>query len=172
VQETVAKMLDRASALETELEGLVTGIHESAGGLVQRIRDAGGELEDELESIRGELVALRPVEPPALDGEDEELEAPVADLPSAIEPEPEPEPEPVAPEPASAANGASEEAAPAPVSAAAPAGGGGPEGARLVALNMALNGTPREEAARYLTDNFTLDDQDAILDDVYSRVGG
>jgi hypothetical protein len=41
-----------------------------------------------------------------------------------------------------------------------------------VALNMALNGTPREEAARYLAENFQLDDQEAILDDVYSRVGG
>jgi hypothetical protein len=37
---------------------------------------------------------------------------------------------------------------------------------------MALNGTPREEAARYLSDNFQLEDQEAILDDVYSRIGG
>jgi hypothetical protein len=36
---------------------------------------------------------------------------------------------------------------------------------------MALNGTPREEAARYLTENFELEDQEALLDDVYSRVG-
>lgn len=47
----------------------------------------------------------------------------------------------------------------------------GGEGARLIALNMALNGTPREETARYLADNFELADQEAILDDVYSRAG-
>ena len=47
----------------------------------------------------------------------------------------------------------------------------GGEGARLIALNMALNGTPREETAKYLAENFELADQDAILDDVYSRVG-
>ncbi len=45
------------------------------------------------------------------------------------------------------------------------------EGARLIALNMALNGTPREETARYLSDNFDVEDQDAILDDVYQRAG-
>jgi DivIVA domain-containing protein len=61
------------------------------------------------------------------------------------------------------------EAAPAP----SPGGGGaGVEGARLIALNMALSGTPREETARYLAENFELDDTDAMLDDVYSRVGG
>ncbi len=46
------------------------------------------------------------------------------------------------------------------------------EGARLIALNMALNGTPRDETARYLSQNFELDDQDALLDEVYARVGG
>ena len=48
----------------------------------------------------------------------------------------------------------------------------GAEGARLIALNMALNGTPREETARYLEENFDLNNADAILDEVYARVGG
>lgn len=50
--------------------------------------------------------------------------------------------------------------------------GGSGEGARLIALNMALSGTPRDETARYLAENFELDDPDALLDDVYSRAGG
>src|SRR4051794_40789713 len=45
------------------------------------------------------------------------------------------------------------------------------EGARLIALNMALSGTPREETARYLRENFDLDDQDDLLDEVYARAG-
>lgn len=49
---------------------------------------------------------------------------------------------------------------------------GGSEGARLIALNMALNGTPREETERYLAENFELEDRDAVLEDVYARVGG
>jgi hypothetical protein len=36
---------------------------------------------------------------------------------------------------------------------------------------MALNGTPREETARYLEQNFELEDQNALLDEVYARVG-
>ncbi|MFL5859319.1 MAG: DivIVA domain-containing protein [Solirubrobacteraceae bacterium] len=46
------------------------------------------------------------------------------------------------------------------------------EGARLIALNMALNGTPREEAARYLTENFQLPDAGVLLDEVYASVEG
>ena len=80
----------------------------------------------------------------------------------AHDPEPIPGPEPVA---------ASEpEAAPEP--APAPNRPGSiPEGARLVALNMALSGKPRDETARYLRDNYDLEDPDPLLDDVYAKVG-
>jgi hypothetical protein len=44
-------------------------------------------------------------------------------------------------------------------------------GARLIALNMALNGASREEAGRYLAANFELADPAGLLDDVYSRLG-
>jgi DivIVA domain-containing protein len=44
-------------------------------------------------------------------------------------------------------------------------------GARLIALNMALSGTPREETARYLAEHFALADAEALLDDVYERAG-
>jgi hypothetical protein len=57
---------------------------------------------------------------------------------------------------------------------AAPApdpGGGRNEGARLIALNMALSGTPREETERYLNENFEIEDVDGMLDDVYARAG-
>lgn len=46
------------------------------------------------------------------------------------------------------------------------------EGARLIALNMALNGTPREETARYLSENFQLRDRNRLLDEVYASVEG
>jgi hypothetical protein len=49
---------------------------------------------------------------------------------------------------------------------------GSGEGARVIALNMALRGTPRDETARYLAENFELDDPEALLDDVYARAGG
>ncbi len=45
------------------------------------------------------------------------------------------------------------------------------EGARLIALNMALNGTPRDETDRYLAENFSVEDRAGLLDDVYARLG-
>ena len=45
------------------------------------------------------------------------------------------------------------------------------EGARLIALNMALNGTPRDETDRYLAENFQLEEREKLLDEVYARVG-
>jgi hypothetical protein len=76
------------------------------------------------------------------------------DEPEEPEPEPEAEPETLEPRPKPGADGARAS-----------------EGARLIALNMALSGTSREETARYLRDNFELDDPDALLDEVYAKVG-
>ena len=65
------------------------------------------------------------------------------------------------------------EAEPAPAHGAEPgAGSDDTEGARLIALNMALNGTPREETDRYLAENFHLADRAALLDEVYASVEG
>ena len=47
----------------------------------------------------------------------------------------------------------------------------GAEGARVIALNMALNGSTRDETARYLSENFELEDPETLLDDVYARAG-
>ena len=55
-----------------------------------------------------------------------------------------------------------------------PTGGAGEdiEGARLIALNMALDGTSREETERYLAEHFELSDRGALLDEVYESVNG
>lgn len=51
-------------------------------------------------------------------------------------------------------------------------GGDDVESARLVALNMALDGTTREETARYLDATFSLTDAGELLDEVYETVEG
>jgi DivIVA domain-containing protein len=58
---------------------------------------------------------------------------------------------------------------PTPIEAPEPAPDGDEAGARLIALNMALSGTPRDETARYLTEHFEIENADALLDDVYAR---
>jgi DivIVA domain-containing protein len=45
------------------------------------------------------------------------------------------------------------------------------ESARLVALNMALNGSPRDDTRAFLAEHFSLPDLEALLDDVYARAG-
>ncbi len=45
------------------------------------------------------------------------------------------------------------------------------ERARMIALNMALNGVPREETQRHLEDNFDVADVESVLDDAYMRAG-
>jgi len=58
-------------------------------------------------------------------------------------------------------------------SAAAPADDDGDvEGARLIALNMALNGQSRKETDEYLAENFDLSNRAALLDEVYATVEG
>ena len=44
--------------------------------------------------------------------------------------------------------------------------------ARIVALDMALSGTSRDETDRYLAANYDLPDRAALLDEVYAAAGG
>jgi septal ring factor EnvC (AmiA/AmiB activator) len=44
--------------------------------------------------------------------------------------------------------------------------------ARIVAFSMVLDGTPRDEVARHIADEFGLADSDALLDDLYARAAG
>jgi DivIVA domain-containing protein len=55
---------------------------------------------------------------------------------------------------------------------AVPAASGDLDGARLVALNMALNGDSREETGQYLAENFDVPDRDRLLDEVYAAIEG
>jgi DivIVA domain-containing protein len=72
--------------------------------------------------------------------------------------------------PTEAAGGAADETAPAePPTAVAPAAGNGDAAAaRIVALDMALSGTPRDETGRYLAEHYDLPDRESLLDDVYA----
>lgn len=54
---------------------------------------------------------------------------------------------------------------------AAPARSSDMEGARLVALNMALEGKPREETDHYLAEHFDIPDRERLLDEVYEAAG-
>ncbi len=169
-------MLQRVDAMESELTALVESLRTGANRLNADLSLLEGNLGELYEAAAPERAPVRREAPPA-----PEVEAP------AVETRPLPPP-PVAAAPqaaedtydddgleeaAAAPAPAAEPAAPAPVAPApaAPAAGGDVEGARLVALNMALNGQPREETDRYLADNFDLADREGLLDEVYATVG-
>ena len=141
--------LERAEAVAARLSERANQIERSLQGIADNVRDELSALKADLEELRavGEGVAEARVE--AAESAAAEPEPPPV---AAIEPEPAPEPT-------------------APPAAAAPSGEGH-EGARVIALNMALNGSPREETARYLDENFEIENPDALLDEVYARAGG
>jgi DivIVA domain-containing protein len=150
--EQVRQILEAAEASAAEMRadagrqasGHVARVQEAAGGMLSRLDDLERELGTLLEALRqsGERLNEGLARLQRQAGELGEVAA----------------------------------AAPGDSSPAAAAGNGGPAsddeaGARLIALNMALSGTPREETARYLAEHFTLADPEALLDDVYERAG-
>jgi DivIVA domain-containing protein len=169
------QMLQRVDAMESELAGLVESLRTGANRLtadLSLLENGMGDLYDA--AGRGEQAATpapRVVESvPFTGGRVEPL------APSPLEPEDDFEAdEPEAGEDLAVEDAAiAEEAVTPTVAAPAPAASGGAdedtEGARLVALNMALNGTSREETDRYLAENFDLADRAGLLDEVYATV--
>jgi hypothetical protein len=157
VQEASQVMLERVDAMESEL-----------GALVESLRTGANRLSADLSLLQGNMGELR--------GAATGSEVAAAAAPPAAEPAPETTAEAQAAEsePETAVEEPEPEAQPEPepeVAEEPSAGGDDSEGARLIALNMALNGTPREETDRYLAENFQLDDRDGLLDEVYARVG-
>jgi hypothetical protein len=157
VAESAAAMLERIEAIDRELSTLLDSL-----------RSGATRLGADLTALHGELTDARRAASPAPD-------APPAPQP-ASGPADEPEQEEAAELVQDAAVGFDDEplGEPEPASSASPvaAADGDLEGARLIALNMALNGTPRDEVDRYLTENFDLANPAALLDEVYASVGG
>jgi DivIVA domain-containing protein len=147
VQEATQTMLQRVDAMESEL-----------GALVESLRTGADRLTADLTLLTGNMGELRAATTGGGEVPAGEAEAAAPESVTAGEPAPEPGTEASAPTPAAAES--------------LPEGGDDDsEGARLVALNMALNGTPREETDRYLSENFQLSDREKLLDEVYARVG-
>ena len=142
VQEATQTMLQRVDAMESEL-----------GALVESLRTGANRLTADLTLLTGNMGELRG----AATGSGAETAEEAPEPGSAPAPQPESDSE-------------SDSEAPAEAEPAAE-GDDDSEGARLIALNMALNGTPRDETDRYLAENFQLEDRDKLLDEVYARVG-
>jgi len=174
--EEAQRHVHRVSTAARELLERLGAMHDELGALMDRLREDAGRLSAELRALERDVVEIAP---PAGDEDLLEDPPPRAD-PVGEEPVVEVE-EPVAAEPEPVAQGAREtgaakarakrsakaEAAPKPAAAESD----DVEAARLVALDMALGGTPRDETERYLAEHYTLADPAAVLDDVYALAG-
>jgi len=140
-EEHVARVEAAAGDMLAKLDGLQTELD----GLLDALRTRGERLVEGLAALQARVGDVDPMPAAGPASEPEDFAA------AAPQPGPEPEPEPEAePDPADGADEA---------------------GARIIALNMALGGSSREETAAYLAENFSLADADALLDDVYAKVG-
>jgi len=177
VHEATALMLQRVDAMESELSALVESLRTGANRLNADLSLLSGNM-GELYDASGR--GSRETAAPLVEDLNVVDEAPAA--PPRAAPAPKPKASAAPPrerEAAPAADGASAPAhagAAAATPAPAPAGGADDdddvEGARLIALNMALNGQSREETDTYLAENFDLSNRAALLDEVYATVEG
>ncbi len=162
VSESTSVMLQRLDAMENELIALIESLRTGSNRLGADLQ----LLESNLEEVRV-AVEPRPRFEEEAAGSVEAGEAAWSE-PAAPEVEVEVEVEmhapPEEPEPVGASFAE-------PV-ADVPQGEDDTEGARLIALNMALNGTPREETDKYLAENFSLHNRSELLDEVYASVDG
>ena len=169
VAQATSVLLERVSSLDNEVSALVESLRAGASRLagdLAAVETNMGELYDAASATNREPSPAATVTAAAKAGVDPSPEqagaaragAPAAPLP-AVAPSEQP--------PRSAAA-----AAPA-----APAAAGKPtvengdlDGARLIALNMALNGESRADAERYLAEHFQLADRQKLIDEVYAAI--
>lgn len=170
VSNSISQLLGRLEAMDGELNTLTTS------------------LRNDTERLRGELGALELELEGAITGSESAAPEPVSEPPEAAPPIGFGEPAPIPADVTEPAPPPFDVTEPAPPPAdlsdpqaqyspeAAPAAGSDisddSEAARLIALNMALNGTPREETDRYLAENYDLAGRERLLDEVYSSVQG
>lgn len=173
VSESTAGMLSRLDAMESEL-----------GALIESLRTGANRLNADLQLLESGMQEVRSsVEPrPRFEREAETSQSREEEFrpaaPSDETPQPSSQAEPALDEPEAGEEAFSSSLEsgyePAAAGTGQPAGNGedDTEAARLIALNMALNRTPREETQRYLAENFSLNNPDQLLDEVYSSVDG
>jgi DivIVA domain-containing protein len=163
VEEATAALLARVQSMDGEVGELIEGLRAGAGRLagdLGALERSMGELYD---AASGRAAPAPPAPPPAVAKPAASVPVPAPPAP----PIPAPEPKQQARREPAVATPAAQAPPPSP-----PSGGGDLDGARLIALNMALNGQPREDAERYLAAHFQSIDRAKLIDEVYAAIEG
>jgi hypothetical protein len=170
VSRMAATLLERVGSMDGEVGALMESLRAGADRLSKDLAAVETGMGDLYDAASGRRAAATPGA--AGPGEAAAGESAAPPAPPAA---PEPRPEAAAASKASSPSQAPPHPArPAPETAAqqAPAASGDLDGARLIALNMALNGAPRAETERYLAENFQLADREKLVDEVYAAIEG
>lgn len=187
VSQATAVLLERVGSMDGEVAALVESLHAAAGRLATDLTALDANMVELYDAASGhpvthavasEISAQPSVPAPPL--------PPSAPRPAASAPPP------IPPAPASGAAAPhvrpAQGTAPPPLSPAettapdvhvdpeapvvATVENGELDSARLVALNMALNGESREDADRYLAENYQLADRKKLIDEVFAAIEG
>lgn len=188
VAQVTATLLERVGGMDAEAHALVDSLRAGAGRLANDLASVESNMAELYDASSGRATAPpghEPAHPPPGEAEQAPQQDPLTYAPPrAAAPigQARPEPSPFAAELAGAMAAtpplqpAPEPAAPEPVPAQgaepAAAGQGDVDGARLVALNMALNGESRADTERYLAENFQLPDRTRLVEEVYAAIEG
>jgi DivIVA domain-containing protein len=164
VSEASSQLLARIGTMDTEVAKLIEGLRAGAGSLERDLAALQRSMAGLYDAASGSTSARETTDALAT----ESVPVPPAPAP----PPPAPAPSPPAPPPGPQLEGEAQQAAAEHSWPPAGEGSADVDGARLIALNMALNGEPRDETERYLAENFELPDRVALVDEVYAAIEG
>jgi DivIVA domain-containing protein len=150
VAKVTAVLIERVESMDAQ-----------SAALVESLRAGGSRLATDLSAVETNMAELYD----AAAGRAGESDA--ADSSQAVSSTPAVEPPVPAPTPPT-----SPPPTPARSEPSVSAGNGDLDGARLIALNMALNGDSRAATDRYLAEHYELGDRQKLLDEVFAAVEG
>jgi vacuolar-type H+-ATPase subunit H len=161
VAQVTARLLEHVGSMDGEVGALVESMRAGAGRLAADLSAVETGMSELYDAASGRSnAAVEPAPPRHFEPQSRQFESEPprqfeSELDSALEAAPQPVGAPVP-------SGAEASGAPA----------GDLDGARLIALNMALNGESRADTERYLAENFQLPDRLKLIDEVYSAIEG
>jgi hypothetical protein len=172
VEQATAALLARVESMDKEVGKLVEELRAGAGRLagdLGALERSMGELYDAAAGRTAEPAVVSSTPPiPAPTAGNDASHAPAA---APVGPQATAAPSAAAAPAPAQPPAAQQPAAPAPPQPP-PASGGDLDGARLIALNMALNGESRDDAERYLAAHFQSIDRVKLIEEVYAAIEG
>lgn len=186
VGRATATLLERVQALDGETGALVDSLRAGATRLAGDLASVETNMGELYDAASGRAAGAGTVSAVSSEQAARKIQEPLRpqDVPSppvaaSPPPPPPPPPPPRSPAPSSSAPTRAS-TPPGPVlptpeeaQPAQPAGENGDlDGARLIALNMALNGDSREQTDKYLAENYEVADRAKLLDEVYAAIEG